>query len=94
MKAIHTDRVDKVLELVGSTLSDSVLCAKKGGTICQVGIVSGNNNSDLRSALPAGATYGFYGGEQGDFHAMPLQELVKQVVDGTLPVEVGRTFSY
>jgi NADPH:quinone reductase-like Zn-dependent oxidoreductase len=60
--------------------------------ICQVGVVGGNNNSDLRSALPAGATYGFYGGEQEDFHTMPLQKLVKQVVDGTLPVQIGRTF--
>jgi hypothetical protein len=43
-------------------------------------------NSDLRFALPAGATYGFYGGGQKDFHAIPLQELAKQVVDGTLLV--------
>lgn len=92
VKAIYTDGVDKVLELVGSTLPDSVRCTKKGGTICQVGVVGGNNNSDLRSALPVGATYGFYAGEQEDFHAMPLQELVKQVVDGTLPVQIGRTF--
>ena len=51
-----------------------------------------NNNSDLGSALLAGAAYGYYGGEQKDFHALPLQELVKQVVDGTLPVQIDRTF--
>ena len=88
IKTIYTDRVDKVIELVGSTLPDSVQCTK-GGTICQAGIVGGNNNSDLRYALPTGATYG---GGQKDFHAVPLQELAKQVVDSTLPVYIGGTF--
>jgi hypothetical protein len=43
-------------------------------------------SSDLGFGLPAGAMYGFYGGGQKDFHAMPLQELAKHVVDGTLLV--------
>lgn len=75
VKAIYPDGVDKVL---GLTLIDSVPCSKKGGTICQVGVVGGNS--------------GFYGGEQEDFHAMPLEKLVKQVVDGTLPIQIGKTF--
>ena len=91
LKAIFPDGVDKVLELVGSTLADSVRCSKKQGAICQVGVVGGNN-SDLKSALPVGATYAFYGGEQEDFHAMPLEKLIKQVVNGTLPFQIGRTF--
>jgi NADPH:quinone reductase-like Zn-dependent oxidoreductase len=92
VKKICPDGVDKALELVGSTLADSARCLKKCGAICQVGVVGGNNEFDLRSALPAGATYGFYGGEQEDFHAMPLGKLVKQVVDGTLLIQIGKTF--
>jgi hypothetical protein len=34
IKTLYTDRVDKALELVGSTLRDSACCRKKGGTIC------------------------------------------------------------
>ena len=61
IKTIYTDRGDKALEVVGSTLLDSVWCTKKGGTIRQVGVVGGNN-VDLRYALPVGAAYGFCGG--------------------------------
>ena len=88
VKELYPDGVDKVLELVGSTLPDSVRCARRGGRIWQVGVVGGN----VDKALPAGATYEFYGGEQEDFHAMPLEKLVKQVVDGKLPVQIGKTF--
>jgi hypothetical protein len=90
IKTIYTDRVDKVLELVGSTQLDSVRCAKKGGTICQVSWVA-TTNSDPRYTLPTGATYGLYGGGQKDFHAMPLQGLAKQVADSTLPVQIDET---
>jgi NADPH:quinone reductase-like Zn-dependent oxidoreductase len=92
VKAIYGDGVDKALELVGSKLADFARCLKKGGKICQVGVVGGNNDSDLRSVLAVGATYEFYGGEQEDFHAMPLEMLVKQVADGTLPIQIGKVF--
>lgn len=92
VKEQFPDGVDKVLELVGSTLTDSVRCARKKGQICQVGVVGGNNNESVNAALPAGATYAFYGGEQEDFHATPLEKLVQQVVDGTLPIQIGKTF--
>jgi NADPH:quinone reductase-like Zn-dependent oxidoreductase len=92
VKEICPEGVDKALELVGSTLKDSAQCLKKGGNICQVGMVGGNSDSDLRPVLPAGATYAFYAGEQEDFHAMPLEKLVKEVVDGTLPIRIGKVF--
>lgn len=92
VKGICPGGVDKVLELVGSTLSDSVRCARKGGNICQVGVVGGNNVNSVEKALPEGATYRFYGGEQEDFHALPLDKLLGQVQDGSLPVQIGRTF--
>jgi NADPH:quinone reductase-like Zn-dependent oxidoreductase len=92
VRELFPEGVDKVLELVGSTLMDSMYCVKEGGTVCQVGVVGGNSNSSVRDALSAGATYAFYGGEQEDFHALPLEELVEQVVQGTLPIQVGKVF--
>ena len=93
VEELYPDAVDKVLELVGTTLGDSVRCVKKGGQLCQVGVVGGNSSSDLKSKFRAGATYAFYGGEQEDFHAMPLEELVKAVADGKLPVQIGKVFN-
>lgn len=92
VKELCADGVEKVPELVGSTLKDSAQCLKKNGTLCQVGVVGGNSDSDLSSVLPVGAIYGFYGGEQEDFHAMPLEKLVKEIVDGILPIQIGRVF--
>ncbi len=92
VKGICPGGVDKVLELVGSTLSDSVRCVRKGGKICQVGVVGGNNVESVEKALPEGATYRFYGGEQEDFHALPLEKLLGQVQNSSLPVQIGRTF--
>lgn len=92
VKQICPYGVDKVLELVGSTLMDSCRCVKEGGRVRQVGVVGGNRNADPDSALPKGASYGFYGGEQEDFHAMPLQELVDAVAEGKLVVQIGKKF--
>lgn len=93
VKQISPGGVDKVLELVGSTLMDSCHCVKEGGRVRQVGVVGGNSSVDPDSALPKGATYGFYGGEQEDFHAMPLQELIDQVEEGKLEVQIGKKFT-
>lgn len=92
VKKICPAGIDKVLELVGSTLMDSCRCVKAGGRVRQVGVVGGNSNVDPDSALPKGATYGFYGGEQEDFHAMPLQELIDQVEAGKLVVQIGKKY--
>ena len=37
VKGIFPAGVDRVLELVGSTLTDSVRCVRKGGKVCQGG---------------------------------------------------------
>lgn len=92
VKELFPGGVDKVLELVGSTLTDSVRCAREGGKICQVGVVGGMNVESVNAALPKGASYAFYGGEQEDFHALPLTELVEDVVEGRLPVVVGKVY--
>ena len=93
IKSKYPQGVPKVLELVGNTLADSASCVAKNGTLCQVGVVGGNSDlSRIRHSLPAGATYEFYGGEQDDFHAMPLLELVGKVLDGTMAVQVGKVY--
>lgn len=56
VKQICPDGVDKVLELVGSTLMDSCRCVNEGGRVRQVGVVGGNSNADPEAALPSGAT--------------------------------------
>jgi NADPH:quinone reductase-like Zn-dependent oxidoreductase len=93
VKQVCPGGVDKVLELVGSTLMDSCRCVKEGGRVCQVGVVGGNSNANPEEVLPKGATYGFYGGEQEDFHAMPLQAMVDQVGEGKLVVQIGKKFN-
>jgi NADPH:quinone reductase-like Zn-dependent oxidoreductase len=79
--------VDAVLELVGSTLLDSATCIRDGGRLTQVGVVGGNVPT-----VPRHINYAFYGGEQEDFHAMPLQELIDMVADGRLPIKPGKVF--
>lgn len=92
VRDLYPNGVDKALELVGSVLTDMARCLKQGGHVCQVGVVGGNSSSSINAALPSKATYGFYGGEQEDFHAMPLQELIDAVAQGTLPVQIGKVF--
>jgi hypothetical protein len=65
---------------------------KEGGRVRQVGVVGGNRNADPESALQKDATYCFYGGEQENFHAMPLHGLVDQVEEGQLFVQIGMKY--
>lgn len=85
--------VDAVFELVGSTLLDSIQCLRPGGRSCQSGVVGGNVARGVAAVLPEGAKSEFYGGEQEDFHAMPLQQLLDMVADGRLLIQVGKVFS-
>ena len=88
--------VDKVLELVGTTtLKDSLRCAKQGGIVCMTGIVRNKWSFDEfapMEAIPTAVCLTSYAGEAEDFVRKPLNELVKQIEDGTLHVQVGRTF--
>ena len=88
LRAIYPEGVDAVLELVGATLADSARCIHPGGRVTQLGVVGGNTPAISRSI-----DYQFYGGEQEDFHALPLQELIEMVADGRLPVTPGKVFA-
>jgi NADPH:quinone reductase-like Zn-dependent oxidoreductase len=43
-------------------------------------------------SIPTAVYLTSYAGEAPDFMAMPFNELVAQVKDGSLPVEVGKVF--
>jgi NADPH:quinone reductase-like Zn-dependent oxidoreductase len=87
---------DKVLELIGTiTLNDSLRCAKQGGIVCMTGIVG--NQWSMRefapmAAIPTAVYLTTYAGDTEDFVRTPLSQLAQQVADGTLKIQIGRTF--
>jgi NADPH:quinone reductase-like Zn-dependent oxidoreductase len=87
---------DKVLELIGTTtLKDSLHCAKQGGIVCMTGIVGNKWSFDEfapMEAIPTAVSLTTYAGESEDFMRMPLGELIEQIAEGTLHIQVGRTF--
>ena len=89
-------KVDKVLELIGTTtLKDSLRCTKQGGIVCMTGIVGNSWAFDSfapMEAIPTAVCLTSYAGENPDFMAMPFQELVDQVAGGSLKVQVGKVF--
>ncbi len=89
--------VNKVLELVGTTtLEDSLQCTKPKGVVCMTGMVGNSwtlNNFSPMGAIPTSVCLTTYAGDNGDFHSMPLQELLDQIQNGSLKVQVGKTFT-
>lgn len=87
---------DKVLELVGTTvLKDSLKCAKQGGIVCMTGIVGNKwsfENFSPIEAIPIAVCLTTYGGGPQDFIRTPLGELIQQIEEGTLHIQVGKTF--
>ena len=97
IRAAYPQGVDKVLELVGTTtLEDSMRCVRPGGTACMTGIVGNRWSFEEFSpmeAIPTAVCLTSYAGESADFMRLPLADLVEQVAAGTLPVQVGKTFT-
>jgi NADPH:quinone reductase-like Zn-dependent oxidoreductase len=87
---------DKVLELIGTTtLNDSLLCSRQGGIVCMTGIVG--NQWCMREfapmeAIPTAVYLTSYAGDTQDFMRTPLNQLAQQVADGSLKIQIGRTF--
>jgi NADPH:quinone reductase-like Zn-dependent oxidoreductase len=96
VKQAYSGGFDKVLELIGTTtLKDSLHCAKQGGIVCMTGIVGNKWSFDEfapMEAIPTAVSLTTYAGESEDFMRMPLGELVEQIAEGTLHIQVGRTF--
>jgi NADPH:quinone reductase-like Zn-dependent oxidoreductase len=89
-------RVNKVLELIGTTtLLDSLHCAREGGIVCVTGIVGNKwtiDEFEPIDAIPTAVYLTSYDGGVSDFMSMPLDELCGQIVDGSLKVPIGRVF--
>ena len=88
--------VDKVLELIGTTtLKDSLRCAKKNGIVCMTGIVGNKwsfDNFAPMEAIPTAVNLTTYAGEAEDFMRLPLYNLLEQITQGTLKIQIGKTF--
>lgn len=88
--------VDRVLELIGTTtLVDSLHCAHEGGIVCMTGMVGNKWSVDQfepMGAIPKAVYLTTYDGGVEDFVTMPLDDLLAQIVDGTLRVQVGKVF--
>jgi NADPH:quinone reductase-like Zn-dependent oxidoreductase len=96
VKEVSPGGVDKVLELVGTTtLMDSLRCVKQRGIVCMTGMVGNKwsiDNFSPMDAIPTAVNLTTYDGGAEDFMLMPLQELVKQIAEGKLSVQIGKTF--
>jgi NADPH:quinone reductase-like Zn-dependent oxidoreductase len=96
VREVSPGGVDKVLELVGTTtLMDSLRCVKQRGIVCMTGMVGNKwsiDNFSPMDAIPTAVSLTTYAGGADDFMLTPLQDLVKQIAEGTLSVQVGRTF--
>jgi NADPH:quinone reductase-like Zn-dependent oxidoreductase len=86
---------DKVLELLGNTLIDSLGCAKQRGIVCMTGTVGDGRLLDKFSpmnAIPTAVCLTTYHGDAEDFMVTPLEELVETIANGRLPIQVGTVF--
>lgn len=80
---------DKCLELIGTTtLLDSAACLRPKGTVCMTGIQGGQWELEKFSpmAIPNRVRLCGYGGGPKDFHAMPWEELVRDVDEGRVKI--------
>ena len=95
-KCLGGVEVEKVLELVDTTaLAHSLKCARRHGAVCMSGMVGDRwtlNGFEPMEAIPTAVSLTTYSGGATEFMATPLQRLVEQVENGTLPMKVGRVF--
>ncbi|KAG9770818.1 hypothetical protein KCU88_g6510, partial [Aureobasidium melanogenum] len=93
---VKADKFDKVLELIGTTtLEDSLQCAAGGGIVCMTGIVGNKWALDHfapMDAIPNTVCLTIYSGGPDEFKETPLNDLLKQIDNGTLPVQIGKVF--
>jgi NADPH:quinone reductase-like Zn-dependent oxidoreductase len=91
-----TEKFDRVLELIGTTtLEDSLLCAKAGGSVCMTGMVANKwslDNFSPMDSIPTAVNLTCYSGGPEDFIATPLEELAMQIKEGTMKIQIGKVF--
>jgi len=88
-------RFDAALELVGTTtLKDTMNCVRRG-PVCVAGMAGGGwSVADFAPLpdIPNGVWLTGYYGNQPEFQAMPLQEIVDAVADGTLALPLKAVY--
>jgi NADPH:quinone reductase-like Zn-dependent oxidoreductase len=94
VEALPDGRVDKVLELIGTTtLADSLRCVREPGIVCMMGMVGDKwsfDNFSPMEVIPTGVCLTTYDGGPNDFMRTPLQRLVEQVENGSLRIQIGK----
>ncbi|MVM35054.1 zinc-binding dehydrogenase [Spirosoma sp. HMF4905] len=97
VRAIYPAGVDKVLELVGtSTLHDSLLCLKPGGTGCMSGMLAESwtiPDFAPMDFIPATVRLTTYDSGQIISPTAVFQDFIRQVEAGQVKLAVSRTFS-
>jgi NADPH:quinone reductase-like Zn-dependent oxidoreductase len=76
-------------------MEDSMKSLKLHGITAMVGIVGGKwtaENFTPNMVIPTGRYLSTYGGSAEDFVNTPLDELLKDILDGTMDVPVGKVF--
>ncbi|KAL8714392.1 MAG: hypothetical protein Q9220_001725 [cf. Caloplaca sp. 1 TL-2023] len=91
-----TEKVDKVLELIGTTtLRDSLKCVKPQGIVCMTGIVGNQwafEGFKPMEDVPTSVCLTSYAGGNEDLMATPLEELCEDVRAGKIKVGIGKVF--
>jgi len=89
--------VNKVLELVGTTtLKDSLQATRTGGIVSMTGMVGNAWSFDEFSpmaVIPTAVSLTTYSGGVEDFMRTPLQDLVRDIEQGTLKPKIGKVFN-
>jgi NADPH:quinone reductase-like Zn-dependent oxidoreductase len=96
VRKIWPQGADKVLELIGvTTLEDSLQCATEGGSVCMTGIVGNKwlfEEFNPMEKIPTSVNLTTYAGGPEDFIRTPLNDLVQQIVEGSLKIQIGKVF--
>jgi NADPH:quinone reductase-like Zn-dependent oxidoreductase len=92
----HPEKFNKILELVGVTsLEDSMKCAADNAIVCLTGIAGGKwvmENFTPNLVIPTSVCLTVYSGGPQRFMATPIDEIARQVVDGSLSIPI-KTFT-
>jgi len=96
VRQIYPEGINKVLELVGTTtLTDSLGCAAKGGTVCMAGMVGDAWEYERFSpmdVIPSAVNLTTYTGGADDFASTPLQEIIEEIEAGRFKPPIGKVF--
>lgn len=96
VRRLYPDRIDKVLELVGTvTLKDSLHCVKPGGAVCMTGMLSESwSIPDFAPMefIPAAVNLTVYDSGQLRSPASVFQDFIDAVASGRIYLRIGRVF--